>query len=460
MAKFENNLTEGSLFRQLILFSLPFLCANLLQAFYNVADMIIIGRLAGSVHMSGVSTGSQTIYVLTSAISGFSVSGTVTVAQYMGSSQKKDMYECIQTLFSLLIVSALTITAGMLLFTDSMLWLLNTPEEAWIATKQYYMITLSGTIFIFMYNGLSAVMRGMGNSITPLCFVGCACLLNVILDLIAIGVFHLGAAGAALSTVLSQAASVLLCISYLRKHQYVFDFKLSSFCLIPEKARLILRLGLPSAIQFGLTNAAFLTLTAMANSIDVLASAAIGASTKINSFAIQPCLAMSSSITSVSAQNFGAGKQKRALNAMWFGFFLMAVYGTLMFLIVRGYPTVFLGIFNQELGLLEYGIPYLCALSFDWIAVPLHFALIGLFASSGHTLYGSVSSVVSSLALRIPIASYLAFHLNWGIAGLGYSAGITSVILCVTDVIFFLSGHWKRNIVITSNLVSSEKVSE
>ena len=135
---------------------------------------------------SGVSTGSQTIYVLTSAISGFSVSGTVTVAQYMGSSQKKDMYECIQTLFSLLIVSALTITAGMLLFTDSMLWLLNTPEEAWIATKQYYMITLSGTIFIFMYNGLSAVMRGMGNSITPLCFVGCACLLNVILDLIAI----------------------------------------------------------------------------------------------------------------------------------------------------------------------------------------------------------------------------------------------------------------------------------
>jgi putative MATE family efflux protein len=229
MSRIENDLSRGNVLTKLVLFAIPFLISNFIQSLYNVADMLIVGQFCGSESMSGVNIGGQVTFILTNTIIGLCMGGTVLIGQYIGAGNKGALKRVIATLITLLTVLSIFITVIMLLIKVPVLRLIRTPPESFRESDQYLTVTLTGIIFIFGYNALAAILRGMGNSKQPLYFVTAACITNIILDLVFVAVFKWGAFGAALATVLSQALSVFLCINYMIRNNFQFDFKLRSF---------------------------------------------------------------------------------------------------------------------------------------------------------------------------------------------------------------------------------------
>ncbi len=312
MNRFETNLSHGSVVSGLIRFSMPFLISNIIQSLYNVADMLIVGNLSGAnstYSVSGVTIGGQVTFILTNLIMGLCTGGTVLIAQYVGGGNHEKMRKTVSTLFTGLMIAAVAITLSMLLLKDGVLRLLQTPAESFQEASNYLLVTVLGVFFIFSYNALSAVLRGMGDSKRPLIFVAIACVTNILLDLLFVGPLKLAALGAAIATVISQGLSMMLCILYLKRNNFLFDFKPRSFRMDREQLKAILKIGSPSALQNTVVSLSFLVITALVNTIGgVTASAAVGVVGKFNSFAILPAIGMSAAVSTMAAQNIGAGK--------------------------------------------------------------------------------------------------------------------------------------------------------
>ena len=246
-SRYERDLTEGHVVKQLILFALPFLASNLIQSLYSVADMLIVGNFAGNISMSGVNIGSQITFILTNIVVGLCTGGTILIAQAMGRRDRKAIEEVTATLMTTLLIAGVIITALMIFLRVPILRLIQTPKEAFDEANRYLVVTCAGILFIFAYNVLSAVQRGMGDSKRPFYFVLIACVTNIVLDYVLVAIFHMGALGAAIATVFSQGLSVVLCMVTLARDNFVFDFKPKSLRVDRHYVGRIFRLGLPSA---------------------------------------------------------------------------------------------------------------------------------------------------------------------------------------------------------------------
>ena len=355
----ERNLTEGNVVKLLIQFALPFMLSNLIQSLYNVADMLIVGYFSGTVAISGVNIGGQVTFILTNIIIGLTVGGTVIIGQYLGSGDRKSVKETIGTLLTFLIIVGIAITVIMLMVSDKILWLLQTPKESYQQARDYLDVTMLGTVFIFGYNAFSAILRGFGDSKRPLIFVSIACAINVVLDLLLVGVYGMEAKGAAIATVISQAISMILCIITLKRSDFIFDFKLRSFRFIQKHFITIIRIGIPISIQNVIVNFSFLVLTTIANSMGVNASAAVGIVGKYNGFAILPAIAVASSVSAMVAQNMGAGAIERAKKTFYTGFALSFSITFAVFILTQIFPKQILAVFDDDPNTISAGVEYI-----------------------------------------------------------------------------------------------------
>lgn len=444
----EKNLTEGSVAIQLIKFALPFMLSNLIQTLYNVADMVIVGNYTGTEGISGVNIGGQVTFIITNIVIGLSVGGTVVIAQYLGSGDRRGMSESIKTLITFLLAAAVVLTVSMLLLSDTILHWMQTPTEAYQQAKDYLNITLTGTIFIFGYNAFSAILRGLGDSKRPLIFVTIACVVNVFLDLLLVGVFDMGAAGAAYATVVSQAMSMIACIIYLIRTDFDFDFKLSSFKFYKNRFFMLLKVGIPISIQNVITNFSFLVLTTIANGMGVSASAAVGIVGKYNGFAILPAIAVGSSVSAMVAQNMGAGMIDRAKKTFHTGYGLAFSVSLAVFVITQLIPGQILSLFGDDPEMIAAGVQYVRTFSLDYLIVPATFCLNGLITGSGHTIISSVGGIMASLGFRIPTAILLGIVLDKGLLGLGLAAPVASLGALVLLLAYYLTGKWKNSTVV------------
>lgn len=444
--KFRQDLTQGSVGKQLIKFSIPFLLSNLLQAFYSVADMIIVGRLCGTHGITGVNIGSQINILVTGAAFGLAVGGTVLIAQYGGAKKFDDQKKTIGTLFTAYMILAVICTAVMLLLGDTLLKLLNTPEVAYTEAFNYYMICMSGLVFMFAYNVISAILRGMGDSKRPLYFVLIATIVNIIFDIILVGPFKMGAAGAAYATVGAQALSVVLSIIYLAKNHFFVGYKKSDFKIDGTKMKMLIKLGLPSSVQQVVVSFSFLTLTALINSLPNadIASACQGIGGKVNSFAILPALAMSSAVSSMAGQNIGAGDTKRAKKTMLTGMGIAFAISMVVFVIVQLFPQQIISLFDTNKEVLEVGAEYMRYIALDYIFVPFVFCMNGLAIGAGYTNFALFNACFSSILVRVPFA-YLVVNLtDLGFNGIGLATGLASAASIIVGAIFVASGKWKN----------------
>ncbi len=448
MAKFEKNLSEGNVVKQLILFSLPVLISNIIQSLYATVDMLVVGQFANEAAMSGVNIGGQVSFIITNMVFGLSVGATVLIGQYKGADNRQGIHEVIATLLTSLAVLAIFMTVVMIAFAEPILRVIQTPIESFAEAKSYLIISMLGTVFIFGYNALSALMRGLGDSKNPLIFVAIACVTNIFLDLLFVAKFKTGAAGAAWATIISQAISMILCIIYLAKNNFIFDFSIDSFKAFSKKQlKLILKVGIPTSIQNVASGLSFLFLTTLVNSMGVMASAAVGAVGKLNGFAILPGVAMSTSVSAMSAQNIGAGEYKRASHTMYTGIAVATGISVVIFLLVGTFPELFMRMFGDNPEFIKCGVDYIKTFKYDYLIAPVFFCFNGLFIGSGHTTFSLINGVLSSILFRIPASFIFGIALKHGLAGVGLGAPVASVAALALCTIFYTTGKWKKIVI-------------
>ena len=447
MDKNINDFTTGSIPKAMLRFALPFFLTSLIQSLYNIADIMVIGRFCGTTGVAGASIGGNIIMTATYTIIGLCNGGAIMTAQYAGMKSDKDIKETISTTFGLMLILSVIFTAVALILSDKILTLLNTPAEAFEQTKSYFSVCMLGAVFIFGYNTICAVLRGLGDSKTPMYFGIGACVLNIFLDLLLVGVFNMNASGAALATIISQASALVGCIIYLKKQSFIFDFKLSGLRIVPKKAIDILKLGLPGAIQSAIVSGGFLIVSSITNSLGVNAASGVAVAAKINNFAQMPATAIGMAVSSMVGQNVGAEKFDRARSTLKNGIVVSLCIGALLFALVELFPLQLMGLLVNDADVLSEALPYLRVTAFDYLLVALIFPLNGLCNGSGHTLFTMIPSIFSSVIARIPVAIFCVRTLNLGLLGVGISTPTGTISAIIICAVYYFSNKWCKRVV-------------
>lgn len=427
-------LIRGNILAALVRFALPVLLALFLQAMYGAADLIIVGRFAGTAEQSGVASGSQLFNLITMMITGLSMGVTVLVGNAVGSGEKQlagRAVGCGAVLFGLL---ALVIAALVVPFAGPLAGLLHAPAEAYEQTAAYLRICGLGTVFITAYNVLGAVFRGLGDSKTPLLTVAIACGVNIVGDLVLVAGFGLGAAGAATATVLAQAVSVAASLYLIRRRGLPFAF--SRRFLRPDGwcMRRILRVGVPIALQELLVQFSFLFIQVVVNGMGVDASAAVGVAEKVCMFLMLVASAYMQSISAFVAQNNGAGLPGRSVKALFYGIRTAFVAGAVMGALALFGGAQLAGLFTADAAVITGAHAYLKAYAIDCLLTAVLFCFVGYFNGCGRTVFVMVQGIVGAFCVRIPVV-YLMSHIpGVGLFEIGLGTPISSVVqilLCI-----------------------------
>ncbi len=435
----EKNLTNGSVFKNLIFFSLPYLLSYFLQTLYGMADLFIIGQFEGVASTTAVSIGSQVMHMLTVMIVGLAMGTTVSIGQAVGANDRKKAAKSIGNTVTLFMVVSLGLTAVALLFVRPIVSVMSTPGEAVDGTIGYLTVCFIGIPFITAYNIISSVFRGLGDSKSPMYFIAVACAANIGLDYLFIGVFGLGAVGAALGTTLSQGISVAISLFVIIKRKLI-TVKRNDFKPSPKVMKKLLSIGLPIALQDGLIQIAFIVITVIANRRGLNDAAAVGIVEKVIGFLFLVPSSMLSSVSALGAQNIGAGKPKRAVSTLRYAVLICVCFGLVAAVSVQftaEHIVLFFTDKNTAGGaeVVRLGGQYLRGYIWDCIFAGVHFGFSGYFCACGKSFISFLHNILAIVLARIPgayITSKL-FPTTLFPMGLATTAGsLVSVLICVT----------------------------
>lgn len=440
-------LTQGNIYKTLITFAVPYLIANLIQALYGAVDMVVVGWFSDASGISAVSIGSQVMQIVTSLVSGLTLGGTILIGQYLGAEKEEDTVETIGTTLTLFAAAAIVFTVVMLCTVTPILQVLKTPAQAFEQAYQYVWIASCGIFFIFGYNAISAILRGMGDSKRPLVFIAVACVANIGLDLLFVGVFHMGAAGAALATILSQGISMVTAVVSLSRRNFLFSFHLTNFRIRKDKALRLLKIGLPVSLQETMVNLSFLFISAIINAMGVVASAAVGICGKFDAFAMLPASAFSAAISAIAAQNIGAGQPHRAKKSLYASILSAFICSLFFFVWAQIAPLTIPALFKGDSAVCAAGAEYLRSFSFDFIFVSFGFCLNGFFNGCGRTTFAMLNGIASTVFLRVPLAYVLSRMFPSSLVGIGAAAPIATVVSIVVAWFYLRTNRWQKPVI-------------
>lgn len=467
----QHNLAKGDLFHNMILFSLPYLLSYFLQTLYGLADLLIAGRFNGADVISAVSIGSQVMHMVTVMIVGLAMGTTVMIGRFVGAEDDDGIRRAIGNTVSLFTMIAAAATLALLGLTQPIVHLLSTPPEAVPGAIAYLRICFAGIPFIVAYNILSSIFRGMGDSRSPMLFIAVACALNILLDLLFMGPMQLGAAGAALATVVAQAASVAFALVGIRKtsmdrqRRGTADVRNASMDTSGEKSNRtqghsseegrssskharadriawwdpamlhqILSIGLPIACQDGFIQISFLVITVIANRRGVDISAAVGIVEKTISFLFLVPSSMLSTVSTIAAQSIGAGDPARARQTLRYGVGIASGIGLLFAILFQFISAPFFTLFTKDPVVQALAVQYMCTYVFDCVVAGIHFPFSGFFSASGLSILSFIHNLCSVILVRIP-GAWLATKLfpdSLYAMGLAAPAGsLLSALICI-----------------------------
>lgn len=430
----EKNRTEGSVLKNVLGFSLPYLLSYFLQTLYGMADLFIIGQFAGVESTTAVSIGSQVMHMLTVMIVGLAMGATVCIARDVGGGQRELAAEHMGNTITLFVGVSLVLTAVLLMLTGPITAVMSTPAEAVAGTKAYLTICILGIPFITAYNIISAVFRGLGDSKSPMYFIAVACGANILLDYLFMGALHMGPSGAALGTTLSQTISVLISLIVITRRGTGITMKRAN--LRPRKKTMgqLLRIGIPVAFQDGFIQISFLTITIIANRRGLTDAAAVGIVEKIMSFMFLVPSSMLSTVSALGAQNLGAGKPERAKQTLGYAIGIATAFGLVTAVAVQLAADGIVGLFTTDALVAAAGGQYLRGYIWDSFLGGIQFSFSGYFCSLGRSGLSFLHNFLSILLVRVP-GAYLTsalFPHNLTPMGLASAAGsLFSALVCV-----------------------------
>ena len=438
------NLTVGEPGKKLLAFALPIILINFLQAIYNVADMVILGHFAGADGMSAVSIGGQVTNVVLVVAVAISNGGVAMTGQSFGRGEHEGIRRILSTMNSLLLALALGLTALVLLACRPILTFLNTPAESFSGAVAYLCICMAGTVFVYTYNCFYAILRGIGDSVSPLRIVSFTMALNIVLDLVFVAVLHTGAAGAAAATVISQALSALLICRTVCRAGY-FRFEKQAFGFDRAVLNRLMKISTPQVIQMVLTNTSFLLVGGLVNAFGVYHSAAAGAVAKLWNFTVLAGQAMMTAMISMCAQNYARQEYGRILRALGTGIGVVSAIAAVITLLCELWPAQMLGLFTDEQDVIAAGIRYLRWFAVGFIAENIMFCLFGTLTGAGHTVVPMCCAVITAYLIRYLFAFVLSRHTPLGFEGIAAAYSAAPFVSTGICGVYLASGRWKQS---------------
>lgn len=443
-----NDMSQGPVLKSLIRFAIPMMLANLLQAVYSMVDMIVVGQFGGPAGLSAVGIGGQLTNLFLAVGMGFSNGAQVVISQQVGMKSKK-ISRTIGTLLTTELLLAVLVGAVGVVFHGGILELMNTPQAAWDEAVGYLVICSCGMVFIYGYNALCAILRGMGESRLPMLFIAVASLVNVVLDLVFVGALHWGASGAAAATVIAQGVAFFSAAAFLFRHKEAvqFDFRLRSFAIDREQLGALCRLGIPSVVQQFLITISITFVNAQVNAFDVTASAVDSVGGKLNMVANIITGAISTATATMIAQSFGARKMDRVKHAFRACMVICMIWWVVLSACYLLFPRQIFGMFTtdeQVLALaptyLRYAVIWLLALC----SMDAPFALVqGVGYASFNLIVGLLDGVVARIGLSMLLGHFM------GLTGFWLGSGLAGFVTTIAMGIYYLTGRWETREAIT-----------
>ncbi len=427
------SLTEGNVYKTLLIFAVPFMLAQLLQALYGAVDLMVVGQFADTADVSAVSMGSQIMYLASFVVLGFATAVTVLMGQYFGAGQEKRLSRLMGASILFFAFVSVLLSLLMAFFRETIVAVMNTPAEAVKPALDYILICSIGLSFVGGYNVVCGILRALGDSKTPLLFVAIACVFNIVLDVVLVRGFQMGAGGAALATSFAQGISFVFSLIYLRKRGLGFPFSVKDIGLHWDQIWNIVRIGTPIVVQNSLTELSFLLITMIINGMGLVVSAAVGVVGKLVGFLFIPTIGMSMAVSAMCAQNYGAGRLDRTRGCMRGGIAFSLALAAIATLCSWCFGESMTGLFTNDPEVIAEAAVYLKTYSLDCVLVAIVFNMNGYFNGFGQTFFTMAHSLAATFCGRVPLtflfsrmAGVTLFEMGLAVPG----STLISVILC------------------------------
>ena len=439
----DTDMTEGNIARLLINFALPLLIGNIFQQLYNTVDSIVVGNYVSKQALAAVGCTGPIINALIGIFVGLSGGAGVVISQYYGAKDREKLHSAVQTTVALTLIMCAVLTVLGVLFTPYMLLLMDTPADVFAEAAEYLRIYFWGISGLLLYNIGSGILRAVGDSTHPLYFLIFSALTNTVLDVLFVKYFRMGIAGAAVATIVAQGLSALLVLGMLIRSNA--DYRIDPLhmqlkgCLLKK----ICAIGIPSAIQMGITAFSNIFVQSYINHFESSCMAGWAAYNKIDAFALLPLMSLSMSITTFMGQNLGAGKLDRAKKGPLICLGISFAIVILILLPLMIFAPQLVSLFNREEEVLRFGTLFIRMISPFYLLCTINQVLAGALRGAGDTK-SSMFIMLGSFVVFRQIYLFIVYRLGGGIVpiALGYPAGW---IMCSTILlIYYRSGAWMR----------------
>ncbi len=441
-----NDFTSGSLVKILVSLAVPFMFSNLLMTLYSMVDMIVVGQFVGSTGLSAVTQASMITNLMNTLVIGFSTSGQILISQQIGVGDRDGIKRTIGTLFSTIgIIAAIMTIVGVTLY-DPMIRVLNTPAEAYGQAVDYLIICSVGNVFTCGYIAVSAILRGMGDAKKPFVFIAIASVTNVILDLLFVALFKWEAAGAAWATIIGQAVSFITSIIYLykKREQFGFDFKLPSFKINSSTVKILIKLGLPMAIQSSAITISMLFVSSIVNQFGLAASSTFGVGRRVEMIPMMMTNALSMAGSTVIGQNMAAGKVKRAKKVVYIVLACASAIFVITGICFAIWPQAVFSLFTSDAAVLELSVVFIETILVAFPAFAIMPAFNCFIQGIGNAKVSLIIAIMDGVVARISLTYIFAYVLEWGIPGLFLGYCLAAYVTALPSAGYFFSGVWKK----------------
>lgn len=439
------DLTVGSVPKQLLAFAAPLIASGFLQTFYNMVDMLVVGHWVGTNGLAAVAIGGDVLHFLMFIALGMASAGQIIISQFIGAKLHEKVSHMIGTLFTFILSAAVVMTLVCFLLRYQILEFLKTPPEAFDYAYSYAVTCIFGLIFIYGYNLVSAILRGMGDSRHPFLFIAIASVLNIILDLLFVAGFDMGPFGAALATVIGQSVSFLcaLVVLYRRRQELGFDFKLKSFGLKMDVFPSLIKLGIPLSIQSAAVSLSMLFISRWINVFGAVHTTLYGVSRKIESVLNTVSQALSTSGGSMNGQCIGAEKYDRVPKVMLTIALFGSVIAIALSVVTIAAPEFLFGLFSDDEQVLSQCALFVGPILVNYLGAVTRPVMFSLINGSGNAKLNLAVALIDGIIVRIGLAFFLGRA--YGVIGYWYGAALAGMMPFLIGGVYFLSGKWRTN---------------
>jgi putative MATE family efflux protein len=442
------DLSYGNEGRLILKFAIPMLLGNVFQQMYNIVDSVVVGKFIGKAALAAVGTSGPIIFLLVSFIIGVTMGFTIVISQFFGAKQLDNVKKAINTLYIFMFFTSILVSVGGILLSGFIFRIIDLDPAIVPDATLFLNIFLAGLIFLFGYNGTSAILRGLGDSKTPLYFLIGSVGLNIILDLIFVPIFHWDVAGVAIATVISEACAFIALIIYLNRYHKVVKFSFRNLTFDRDIFNKSIRIGLPTGFQQTFVAAGMVALYWVVNQFGVDANAAYSAAGRIDSFAAMPAMSFAVALSTFVGQNMGANRPDRVKAGLQATLIMTSIISFFISLVTVLFGKLLMRMFTDDEVVIEMGGDYLRIIGSFYILFSVMFVINGLLRGAGDTLIPMFISLFSLWVIRIPVAWMLAKNPAIGVFGIWWSIPIGWLSGVVLFYAYYRMGYWKKKAVV------------